>query len=201
MSGDRPPPLFGGDGFRVRELQADEVPQVQAFFDANPEYWLAVNGVPPPPGLAQLEFDERPPPPLTYERNRYCGILDDRGGLLGLVVFVEGFTAPAVAHLALFIVATAQRGSGLARRVYAALEDWLRSRGTRWLRLVVVVGNAAGERFWERLGCVELRRRGGIDTGGRVNIVRVMLKPLAPDATVDGYLAFAARDRPEPLPG
>ncbi|MBL8361384.1 MAG: GNAT family N-acetyltransferase [Rubrivivax sp.] len=201
MNGPRPLPLFGGVGFHVRELQADEVPRMQAFFEANPEYWLTVNGVPPPPGLAQIEFDERPPPPLTYVHNRYAGLFDEAGVLNGLVVYVEGFTAPDVAHLALFIVATSLRGSGLAQRVYDALEDHLRSRGARWLRLGVVAGNSDGERFWERQGCVELRRRTGVDTGGRINTVRVMLKPLVAGATVEGYLAFAARDRPEPPQG
>lgn len=199
MNGPRPLPLFGGAGFHVRELQADEVPRVQAFFDANPEYWLAVNGVAPPPDLAQVEFDERPPPPWTYVHHRFGGMFrdgDDTGSLIGLVVWVEGFAAADVAHLALFIVATPLHGSGLAQRAYAALEDCLRGQGMRWLRLGVVAGNAPAERFWARQGYAEIRRREGVDTGGRVNTVRTMLKALTADATLEDYYAANPRDRP-----
>lgn len=194
----RPEAHFDGDGFHVRELQADEVPRVQAFFEANPEYWLAVNGVPPPPDLAQLEFDERPPPPWTYVHHRFGGLFDDMGALNGLVVYVEGFAAADVAHLALFIVASPLHGSGLAQRAYAALEDCLRGRGMRWLRLGVVAGNAPAERFWARQGYTEIRRREGVDTGGRINTVRTMLKALTADATLEDYFAANPRDRPAP---
>lgn len=188
--------LFAVPGATVRELDGDDVPALQHFFDRNPEYWLTINGRPPPPDLARLEFDERPPPHLPYERNWCCGVFDDQRQLIGACIVVAGFTSPRVWHLSLFIVATALRGTGVAQRAYEGLEGWIRSHGAAWLRLGVVQGNDAAERFWLRQGFVDLRQRAGIDTGGRINAVRVMLKPLA-GAGIDEYLALAPRDRPD----
>jgi hypothetical protein len=47
------------------------------------------------------------------------------------------------------------------------------------------------------MGYVEVRRREAVDTGGRLNDLRVMVKPLAVGATLMDYLEKVARDRPE----
>lgn len=186
--------LFSAPGLRARELAASDLPALQAFFDANPEYWLDVNGKRPPPDLARTEFDERPPPYLPFDKNWVTGLFDDDDVLTGAAIFVSGFTAAPIWHLALFIVATRRRGSGWAWRAYTALEQWMHERGCRWLRLGVVQGNAAAERFWQRQGFVETRVREGVDTGGRLHTIRVMVKPLA-GGSLDDYLALAPRDR------
>jgi hypothetical protein len=64
------------------------------------------------------------------------------------------------------------------------------------MRLNVVVGNARAEAFWEKAGYFEVRRRGGVEIGRRVNVVRVMLKPLA-DEGLPSYLSRVPRDRAE----
>jgi hypothetical protein len=38
------PPVFAVDDYRAREVDADGVPRLQAFLDANPEYHLLVTG-------------------------------------------------------------------------------------------------------------------------------------------------------------
>jgi hypothetical protein len=58
-----------------------------------------------------------------------------------------------------------------------------------------VVGNARAERFWERLGYAETRRREGVRAGRRVNSVRILLKPLGGE-TLPAYLGRVPRDRP-----
>ena len=70
------------------------------------------------------------------------------------------------------------------------------ARGAEWLRLGVVLGNARAERFWERRGFAETRKRGNLEMGKRVNTVRVMMKPLA-GGTHAQYLSLIERDRPE----
>ena len=67
--------------------------------------------------------------------------------------------------------------------------------GARWVRLGVVVGNHRAERFWERQGFTEVRRRDGLTMGQRVNELRVMVKPLDGGQIAD-YLAMVPRDRP-----
>ncbi len=67
--------------------------------------------------------------------------------------------------------------------------------GARWLRLGVVEGNASAERFWARQGFQQVRTRAGVDTGGRVNTLRVLVKPLAAEPLA-AYLALLPRDQP-----
>jgi len=196
-------PLFAGGGLAAHPLRRDQIPALQAFYDGNPEYFLTVNGRPPPADLAAQEFDEVPPPHLTFERQWCLGLFaaeEEGGALQGIAMVTEGLCQPGVWHLGLFIVATHLQGRGVAAGSYAALEGWVRRSGARHLRLGVVQGNRRAARFWLRQGFVPLRTREGVDTGGRVNTVQVMLKPLA-DEGIPAYLQAVPRDQPgSPLP-
>ncbi len=86
-------------------------------------------------------------------------------------------------------------GLPIAREIYAELERWMQRRGAAWVRLGVVVGNTRAERFWERQGFVEVRRRDGLTMGERVNALRVMIKPLD-GGLVEDDLVMVPRDRP-----
>jgi GNAT superfamily N-acetyltransferase len=187
--------LFASAHFRVRELQRAEVPALQALFDANPEYFLTVNGRRPTPDEARIEFDETPPEHLSYTRRWFCGIFGADDRLEGVAIVLSDLSAPGVWHLALFLLATRLHGSGAAAEVYAALQSWVARSGARWLRLGVVQGNSRAERFWQSRGFRELRLRTDVDTGGRINTIRVLVKPLG-DEPLDDYLALVPRDRP-----
>lgn len=192
-------PLFATARHVVRELDAGEVPRLQALFDANPEYFQAVNGRDALPNEAQLEFEEFPPASMSFTRRWFCGVFATDGELEGVLVFVSDLMAADVWHLTLFLVATRLHGSGAAGELHRALEAWMRQFGARWIRLLVVRGNARGERFWERCGYVEVRVREGVDTGGRINDLRVMVKALDGQTLAD-YLEGVPRDRPGPPP-
>lgn len=194
-----PTPLFATDTLRVVPMQAHEVPELQALFDANPLYFRTVNGRDAKPDEAQVEFDERPPEPMVWREHHVALVRDRAHAVVGVWVCTEGLIDPAVCHLGLMLLATPLHGQGLAEPLHAAFEAWAASRGTRWLRLGVVAGNARAERFWQRLGYRELVRRHGIDTGGRINDIRMMLKPLG-DATREAYLERVPRDRADPPP-
>jgi GNAT superfamily N-acetyltransferase len=189
--------IFGAAGCHARELHAADVPRLQVLFDANPEYFLAVNGRPPRPDEAQVEFDERPPPQLPFARQWLLGLHDDATDeLVGVAIVAADLMAAGIWHVALFLVATRLHGRGVAQALYAALERWARREGAVWMRLGVVAGNARAEAFWARRGYREVRRREGVDTGGRINDVRVLVKPLREQGLED-YLARAPRDRPD----
>lgn len=195
----KPTALLQTPRLAARELAAREVPLLQALFDANPLYFQAVNGRPPHPDEAQQEFDELPPPHLPFTRRWFLGLFDadaDSEALQGVAVVVQDLCAPGVWHIALYLVATALHGSGAAADTYRAMEAWMRHGGACWLRLGVVAGNARAERFWQAQGFAEVRRREGVDTGGRVNDLRVLAKALA-GGTLADYLALVPRDRPD----
>lgn len=191
-----PATLFTSLTIYARSLAAHEVPALQAFFEANPEYFQSVNGRPPNPDEAQAEFDELPPARLAYSGRWVLGLFDRSDDqLVGIAGTLSDFVAAKVWHVSLFILASQWHGQGRAGDIYAEMEAWMRLGGAQWLRLGVVAGNAKAERFWAKLGYQEVRRREGIDTGGRINTLRVLVKPLE-GATVDEYLEIVARDRP-----
>lgn len=190
------PPLFEAAGLQACELQAADVPRLQALFDANPAYFQTVNGRHALPDEAQQEFDERPPSSMSWTRHWCAGLFDAERRLQGVVVIVSDLMGPGVWHLTLLLLAGTLHGRGTGRAVFDAIEAWARAQGARWLRLGVVAGNARAEAFWQRCGFVEVRRRHDVDTGGRLNTLRVMAKPLGSDG-LDAYLALVARDRPD----
>lgn len=202
-------PLFASDALQARPLRADEVPTLQRLLEADPSYFLAVNGRPPDPDEAQVEFDERPPPHLPWRANHVLGLYargDDDGAegpLRGVMIVVEDLVVDGTWHVALLWLTGELHGRGLAAAIYRAAEAWMVAAGARWVRLGVVSGNARAERFWARMGFTTLRWRRAVDTGGRVNDVRVMLRvPGAADVTaaeagIADYLSRAPRDRPD----
>ena len=187
--------LFQAPAFYGRELASSEVPSLQTFFEANPEYFFAVNGRPANPDEAQVEFNEYPPSHLSFTKRWFAGLFDRTHNIVGFAIVVEDLCAKQVWHIGLFIVATSLHGQGVAPQIYDALENWMRQCGARWLRLGVVQGNARAERFWSKKGYCQVRVREGVDTGGRVNTVRVLVKSLD-GLELTEYLRLVPRDEP-----
>lgn len=184
------------DDLRLRALTERDLAELDAFYAANPEYSLLVNGHAPHPGDAREEFFAPPPPPFTYTRCWVISIDDANGNVVGAASVVADMLAPQVWHIGLYMVATAGHGSGLAQRAYRLLESWMRAQGAQWLRLGVVTGNTRAQRFWERVGFVEVRQRHGVEIGARTHTIRVMVKPLLAN-DIATYLTLVARDRPD----
>ncbi|MDZ7812891.1 MAG: GNAT family N-acetyltransferase [Ideonella sp.] len=188
--------LFGTPGFHARPLRRDEVLALQALFDTSPEYFQIVNGRNANHDEAAEEFDELPPPDMPFG-GRWClGLYTDEHELIGVAIGLSDFLAPQVWHLGLFWLATPWHGRGVAAPLYRALEAWAQASGAHWMRLGVVVGNARAEAFWLSVGYAEVKRREAVDMGGRLNDLRVMVKPLGLGATLANYLDKVARDRP-----
>jgi len=187
-------PLFITGAWQCVELRAADEADLQRFYDANPEYSLAVDGEPPAADAARETFEALPPAGWPFQRKWVLGFRDDDGALVGMADLLSNLFVEGVWHIGLFIVATPLHGHGAAEVLYDGLEAWMIERGAEWARLGVVAGNARAERFWERLGYREVRRRERIPMGQRVNDVRVMVKPLA-DGDIAEYLHRVARDR------
>lgn len=188
--------LFIAGDLDAHALAAEDVPALQAFIDANPEYYLMVSGSRPRADEALREFEERPPPEIPFDEVYVIGFLDETGRMAGMASVLTNLPAPGVWHVGLFIVATSLHGTGLAPVLYQGLETWAIAGGATWMRLGVVAGNARAERFWRTAGYHEVRRRNGMQYGSRMQDVRVLVKPLG-SASIDDYLSRVARDRPE----
>ena len=188
--------LFTIDKLGAYELSDADVPALQKFFDANPEYFVAVTGMPPRDDEAWQEFNDRPPAEMSYDKQLMIAFVDGDEQWLAMASVLSNFIADSVWHIGLFIVATHLHGSGSASATYAALEDWMRGNGAQWIRLGVVLGNQRAEQFWQKVGYTELRQRTGIQTGKLVSTIRVMMKPLA-GGSRETYLQLVERDRME----
>jgi GNAT superfamily N-acetyltransferase len=183
-------------GVRVVELGAGSERLLQEFFDANPEYFLIIQGEPAGPTEAHEEIHGDPPAGWSFTRKWVLGYVDASGRLIALANLVSDIIAPGVWNVSTFMVATEHHGTGAAHRLYRSLEDWARANGAKWLRLGVVQGNARGERFWESAGFVQTRLREGMPFGRRINTLRVMFKPLD-GGTLEDYLSLVPRDLPD----
>ena len=188
--------LFASGPFRAIELGEGDVALLQQFYESNPEYHRIVSGEGPRPNEAQEDFDQKIPDGWPYTRRWIAGFFDGEDSLVAVFDAISDLFAPGIWHVGLFMVATQLHGRGTAYELYRALESWMRANGARWTRLGVVEGNARAQRFWERSGYVDVRKRHGYQIGKQVNTLRVMAKPLEGGSFAD-YLAMVARDRPD----
>jgi GNAT superfamily N-acetyltransferase len=190
------PPLFTAGPFRAFEIGAADVPMLQQFYESNPEYHIAVGGEGPGPNEARDDFESALPEGWPYGKKWTLGFMDERESVVGMANVISDLFAAGIWHLGLFIVATSFHGRGDAQIMYGRLESWMRANGARWVRLGVVEGNSRAERFWEKSGYLDIRKRYGVEMGKRMNTLRVMVKPLA-NGNVAEYLEMVARDRPD----
>jgi len=188
--------LFATAEWRCVELAPSQIARLQQFFEANPDYHLIVNGEAPRPEEAREEYESLPPAGWPFGRKWVLAYVTREGEMVGMADVLSNLFAPGIWHLGTFIVATRLHGSGAALAMYEALEAWMRANGARWLRLGVVAGNARAERFWEKRGYRELRRREGVAMGRKVAAIRVMAKPLVPGEWSE-YFNKVGRDRPD----
>ncbi|HSQ10802.1 MAG TPA: GNAT family N-acetyltransferase, partial [Burkholderiaceae bacterium] len=171
--------------------------ELQAFYEANPEYYQITHGhAAPAPDAALQGFDFRPPADMSYTDLPMWLIRErDSGRVVGEVSVATDLLAAGVTHLGFFMVATSRHGTGFAADVYASYEALAIGQGARWLRLGVVEGHRRAHRFWLRQGYVEVCQRHDYVLGNLSHTLRVMAKPLAAN-TLDAYLAAVPRDRP-----
>ena len=196
MPDPQPISQFAPGSFRASPLVASDVPALQAFFEENPDYFLAVNGELPRPCEAQEEFDDLPPADMSFNERWLIGFTDPAGKLVGFAGVLSDILAARVWHIGIFIVASSLHGTGAASALYDALERWMAANGAAWIRLGVVEGNVKAERFWRKTGYREVRKRLGIAMGSRTNDVRVLVKPLDSHSIAE-YLSLVERDNPD----
>ena len=171
---------------------------LQEFFEANPQYFLSVHGIPPQQNEAHDEIYGDLPAGWPYTHKYVFGYQDPNGKLVGMVNVVSDLLAIGVWHVGTFIVATERHGTGDAKVLYSSVEDWCRKCGADWMRLGVVEGNARAEAFWSRTGYMQVARREGIVMGQRTSTIRVMAKPLRGQSLAE-YYDLVGRDRPAPV--
>lgn len=188
-------PLCSAADIGVRELTAADAALLQTFFEANPDYFLIVEGEPAGPDKAHEELLGELPPGWSFSKNWMLGYQAGDRPLAAALQFVSDLLAPKVWHIGLFIIANDLHGCGVAQTLYHDFETWARAQGADWLRLCVVQSNVRAGRFWRGLGFADVRTREGIEMGKLSHTVDILVKPLN-DGTREQYLSLIERDRP-----
>lgn len=189
-------PLRSDADWIATEANRSAAAELQAFYEANPEYYKITHGHAPVPDAALQGFDFRPPADMECSALRTWLIrVHDTGEVIGEVSVATDLLAPRVSHLGFFMVATSRHGTGFAAELHASYEAWALGQGARWLRLGVVAAHQRAHRFWLRQGYGEVCQRHDYVLGDLSHTLRVMVKPLE-ENTLDAYFAAVPRDRP-----
>lgn len=179
--------------FHAREVGDADLPALQRFFEANPGYFEIVHGEPPAPGEAREAFEQRPPSGWPYSRKWLFAFRAADDSIAGVADVIEDLFGEGVWHIGLFMAADRLHGTGVPHALYAHLEAWMRARRARWVRLGVVRGNGRAERFWEKMGFVDVAERRDYVQGSKTHVLRVMAKPLA-GGSFEQYRELVPRD-------
>lgn len=137
-------------GFDCRHLGEADLPALQAFCEANPDYFERCEDAPPGPSCAREIFAACAPGRSAQEKD-LIGIFAGNG-LIGAVELQQDYPVDGVWMLAWFIVDQAWRGRGLGRALERAVGGAVRHQGGKTLRIAVVDNNRPALDFWPRLG-------------------------------------------------
>lgn len=160
-----------------RKLEAADEAVLQRLLEACSDFHLLTEGQMTPPTAARDVLNELPPGKDLADKATW-GVTDTATGqLVGVLDAVLGFPEHDIAYLGLMLLHPDWRQRGWGPQLLAAVEQWAKEAGSRFLRLGVVEQNEGGHRFWKRHGFQEqVRRR---QQFGRLeSTVIVMQKPL-----------------------
>ena len=170
--------MFEGDGFRAERLTLErDGDELQALLERCGDYFVMAEGRPPSKDAAESEFTTVPPG--TSAKNVVVIGIRREAPLAGVIVLLRDYPHPHEWWLSLLAIEPAERSHGLGSRVVSALLDWLRDQDVRVLHLAVLEQNAAGERFWRRLGFVEAHRQQFVPVKGFESVAIVMKKAIS----------------------
>jgi RimJ/RimL family protein N-acetyltransferase len=190
----REPVAFACGNFDARQVLWRDVADLQRFYEANPGYFERVEGTAPGPARAREEIHGLPPMSWPLTRKLVIAFRARDGGIVGVAEMMQDLFSKGVWNVGFFMVADALHGSRVPHALYAHLEAWMRAQGARWLRLGVVRGNRRAERFWEKVGYVDVAQRRNYAQGALRHDLRVMAKPLA-GGSLHEYRELVPRDR------
>jgi GNAT superfamily N-acetyltransferase len=144
--------MFEVGEYRVRRVSEQDAPILRALGERCLEHIELHYGSPPDPAQMIRDLLSDLPPSKTLADKFGMGIFDDAGRLVGGIDVIRDYPEPHEWYLGLMVLDPAHRNQGLGVRLIAALTQWLRQHEAAYLRLAVSEHNAAGQRFWTRLG-------------------------------------------------
>ena len=111
MSGANARLVFKAGPVRAIEMREEDLPRLQSFLEANPEYSLIVEDEAPRPTAARTLWDARPPHEWPFREKRIVLFTDGMGDVVGVADMIVDLFVPGVWHIGLFVVATRLHGT------------------------------------------------------------------------------------------
>jgi GNAT superfamily N-acetyltransferase len=125
--------------------------ELQALLESCAEDVQLLTGSLPGPDAATRILGSLPPSG-SLEDKFVVGVFDGEGRLAGVLVVVRDLPGPGQWTVNFLLVRPDQRGRGLAGRMLASLESWVRSEGGSAIYLEALRHNPAGAGFARRAG-------------------------------------------------
>ena len=133
--------------FTLRPLELDDVPIVQALYEATPDQFRKLIGRPAPPDLAGNDFLQALQTPGRYQ---FGVLLDER--LVGLADCMLDDELEGTAHIGMLLLEPPYDDPLIAGLVARILIRWLTGLGARSLQTSVLAHDPQQEHFWRAQG-------------------------------------------------
>lgn len=137
---------------KLRLLQGEsaEMAELQRVFEASPQYFERVTGVPPGPAEAQSTYSVLPED-KSYDDKFVFGIyVDER--MIGCADVIRGYPDPATGFIGLLLVAEPFQRRGFGTIAYQQVEQEIARWNCSRARLALVEVNDRVRTFWLKLG-------------------------------------------------
>lgn len=147
--------------YAVRELTADDVPEMLRLARTNPLFYQYMR---PDPTAENLKADLRALPPRRTLADKHFFGWFEGGKLVAMMDLIWRYPKPDMAFIGWYILDASVQGRGLGRKLISEVLAMLNRQGVREVRLGRIEGNPQSERFWHACGFAENGL--GYDTDG-----------------------------------
>ena len=132
----------------------------------------------------QLEFGVASHPTAAEEDFAFNGIMifgiySRDAHLIGVIEMLRDYPKHEEWWIALLMLDPSMRGRGFGERICATTFDWIAREGGRAVWLGVLEPNERAQKFWKRIGFVEVERQPYVARNGHETVVILMKRVLS----------------------
>ncbi len=146
-----------------RELHARDL---QSLYERCSDYHEVEFGEPTRPSAAEDDF--------AFKNNEIYGIYSQRSELIGALELIRNYPKPDEWWIGLLMLDPRARSRGLGERVCRSTFEWAGREGGRAVWIAVQERNERAQRFWKRMGFVEMERQPYVAANGHQSRVILM---------------------------
>lgn len=144
------------NGYTIKSISIDDCKIVEKLCIECSDYFILHDGtLPNTKDIKGIFFDL--PPNKGYEDKFVLGIFTSQNKLIGIVDIVRDYPTVGEWMLGLMLIAPNQRNNGLGTTVHKIVSDWAMSLGAKSFRIGVIQENDKGNKFWSRLGYINIK--------------------------------------------